>query len=126
MPYHHLTRAERHSLHCLRTADHSAAEIARVLERHPSTMYREVRRNASGPRFYGWNKAHAMYPRRRCGVRRRARQENARLMGQVCECLKGSWSPEQISGRLRRDFPKDTAMRISHMTVYRYVANDVN
>ena len=124
MPYHHLTRAERHSLHCLRIAGHSAAEIARVLERHPSTIYREWRRNASGPRCYGWSKAHTMYRRRRCGIRRRARRDHARLMGYVCEHLKGFWSQEQISGRLRRDFPKDTAMRISHMTVYRYVAND--
>jgi len=63
-----------------------------------------------------------MYRHRRCGVRRRARRENARLMGYVCERLKEFWSREQISGRLRLDFHKDTTMQISHMTAYRCVA----
>jgi IS30 family transposase len=29
-----------------------------------------------------------------------------------------SWSPEQISGRLRLDFPDDASMRVSHEAIY--------
>jgi IS30 family transposase len=30
-----------------------------------------------------------------------------------------SWSPEQISNRLRLDFPNDQSMRVSHEAIYR-------
>jgi IS30 family transposase len=32
--------------------------------------------------------------------------------------LKSLWSPEQIAGWLRRNFPEDPAMRISHEAIY--------
>jgi IS30 family transposase len=38
--------------------------------------------------------------------------------------LKRYWSPEQIAGRIRLDYPHDPTMRISWMTIYRYVRAD--
>ena len=32
--------------------------------------------------------------------------------------LKQRWSPEQISRRLKTDFPEDLSMRVSHETIY--------
>jgi len=41
----------------------------------------------------------------------------------LCELVAGKlredWSPEQISGWLKRRYPDEEAMRISHETIYR-------
>src|SRR3712207_9027551 len=37
----------------------------------------------------------------------------------VAEKLKADWSPEQISGWLKRKYPSDEAMYVSHETIYR-------
>jgi IS30 family transposase len=44
---------------------------------------------------------------------------NDRLRELVAEKLKKDWSPEQISGWLKRRYPDDEAMRVSHETIYR-------
>ncbi len=43
---------------------------------------------------------------------------NERLRERVEEGLKDKWSPQQISARLRLDFPDDPTMRVSHETIY--------
>ena len=37
----------------------------------------------------------------------------------VAQKLREDWSPEQISGWLKRQYPDDEAMRVSHETIYR-------
>jgi IS30 family transposase len=44
---------------------------------------------------------------------------NKRLRDVVAEKLKEDWSPEQISGWLKRQYPLDETMRVSHETIYR-------
>jgi IS30 family transposase len=44
---------------------------------------------------------------------------NDRLRDLVAEKLKEDWAPEQISGWLKREYPSDEAMHISHETIYR-------
>ena len=51
MNYTHLTQNERYQIYVLRKAGHSQREIARLLNRHPSTISRELARN-SGQRGY--------------------------------------------------------------------------
>ncbi len=43
MSYYQLTENERYQIYSLRKAGHSQAEIAELLERHPSTISRELR-----------------------------------------------------------------------------------
>src|SRR5207237_4106993 len=43
---------------------------------------------------------------------------NDPLRHRVEEGLKAMWSPQQISARLRLDFPEDSTMRVSHETIY--------
>ena len=45
MRYHQITSEERHTLATLRKQHRSVAEIATIMERHRSTMYRELNRN---------------------------------------------------------------------------------
>ena len=99
-------------------AGESNSEIARVLGRHRSTVGREIRAGG-GRRGY-----RALAAER--GARRRARRAKAgklasspRLLAEVEAGLERRWSPQQISRRLRIDYPDDPMMRISHETIYR-------
>lgn len=96
------------------------AAIARILERHPSTITRELQRNRA--RGSGWYQPLVAedYARAR---RRRTRchsQFTPAQWRQVRRLLEEWLSPEQISGYLRRLHH----FRISHETIYRYVRAD--
>ena len=45
--------------------------------------------------------------------------ENPLLAQLVAQKLKMDWSPQQISGWLKREFGDDRSMRVSHETIYR-------
>jgi IS30 family transposase len=99
-------------------AGESDGEIARALGRHRSTVGREIRRGG-GRRAY-----RALAAER--GAQRRARRpkpgklsRSPRLLAAVEAGLWARWSPEQISARLRLEYPDDREMRISHETIYR-------
>ena len=72
MNYTHLSQNERYQIHALRRISVSCAQIARELNRHRSSIARELRRNASA-RGYTPAKAHDKATARQC-ERRNARQ----------------------------------------------------
>jgi len=93
-------------------------QIAAGLGRAPSTVSREVRRNLSAPRAYRAFPAHA----RACGRARRARPRKlapgTRVRAQVVRLLGEQCSPGQIAGRLKRDYPGQPELQVSHETIY--------
>lgn len=119
MRYHQLTSEERYALSTLRKQGRSLAEIARALGRHRSTIGRELQRNARKDGGYRPFTASEVARGRRSRSRRNWHFTEAdwclvdQLLGEL-------WSPEQISGRLRRF----GVLTISHETIYRYVWND--
>ena len=92
--------------------------IARCLGRSPSTISREIARNG-GKQAYRATRAdkkaweRALRPKR-C---RLACSEQLRWL--VTQKLAMQWSPQQIAGWLRREYPGDPGMRISHEAIYR-------
>lgn len=96
----------------------SIREIARRLGRAASTVSREIRRHG-GTRWYraanadarAWRNARRPQP---CLLVRRPM-----LRAWVAEHLQLDWSPRQIAVGLRRSFPHDGSMRVSHETIYR-------
>ncbi|MBJ7579482.1 IS30 family transposase [Devosia sp. MC532] len=92
--------------------------IARSLGRSPSTISREIARNG-GPRAYRATRAdkqaweRALRPKQ-C---RLACSDGLRWL--VAQKLALQWSPEQVAGWLRREYPGDPTMRISHEAIYR-------
>ena len=58
MNYTHLTQAERYQIAILCKAGHDQIKIAQLMNRHPSTISRELRRNR-GQRGYRPKQAHA-------------------------------------------------------------------
>ena len=119
--YHQLTPGERYALSALRKQGFSQAEIARSLGRHRSTICREVRRNSRD----GTGRVYrpGIADEYACWRRSRSRR-NQRFVHKdwavVLTHLKDQWSPEQISGRLK----KDGRLRISHETIYRHIWRD--
>lgn len=94
----------------------SFTEIARRLGRAPSTIAREVTRNGGRDEYRAW---HA-HERARSRTRRpkRFKLSGGPLMREVTRRLMQLWSPQEISERLRLDFPNDPKMRVSHETIY--------
>jgi len=98
----------------------STREIAFVLGRSPSTISREVRRNAKDyDGAYRAEPAHsyAVARRRRS---RRGSQFDAQQLQLVDELVQQEWSPEQIAGRLK----EQALFSISHETIYRRIRRD--
>jgi IS30 family transposase len=96
------------------------AQIARQLGRHRSTIGRELKRNSS--RWDG-NYRPSKAIERTTGRRSRSRRNQrftADDLHRVEALLRQQWSPEQVSGFLRRE----QLLRISHETIYRHVWHD--
>lgn len=120
MTYHQLTQEERYCITALLISGHSCADIARSLGRHPSTVSRELRRNATHhDGKYRAEKAHSYAVARRRRCRRRA-HFSATEMATVARLIRRKWSAEQIAGVLR----KRGTLRISHETIYRRIRWD--
>ena len=114
MVYRQLSTEERYQIAALRQQGLHAASIARALGRHPSTIGREVKRNATPfDRAYRPNMAVEMTNGRRRRSRRNARYSPAEFAA-IAELLRQDWSPAQIVGRYRRE----GRPVMSHETIY--------
>jgi len=122
MSYTHLSREERQSIHRWRVEGRTLGEIASLLVRARSTIYREIRRNACGPNSYVAARAHTKYRRRIRWKRRRPKSDDKVMMKMVDRRLARFWSPEQIAKRLRLPVCPSSPIRwISFSTIYRYI-----
>lgn len=115
MDYTHLTLEERYQIFALKRAGHSQAAIAGIIERSPSTVSRELRRNL-GQRGYRAAQAHRMACRRALTARRRHRI-TARQWRGVAALIRQDWSPAQIADRAQFE---DT-LAISHESIYQFI-----
>jgi IS30 family transposase len=113
-----LTFVEREEISRGIAAGRSARRIAVGLGRAPSTVTREIDRHGgrSGYRAaeadeQAWQHA------RRPQICKLARDRTLRQL--VASKLAADWSPEQIAGWLKAEFPADQTMRVSHETIYR-------
>ena len=110
MNYTHLTQEERYQIYALKRAGHGQSEIAGVLNRSPSTISRELRRNG-GERGYRPKQAHGLARERQASNARQIDEATWRIAQAK---LREDWSPEQISHHVA----------ISHETVYQRIYAD--
>src|SRR5215471_5306933 len=114
----HLRLAEREEISRGLVAGWSLRRIAQELKRSAATISREVKRNGGREAY----RATAADERAWETARRPKRCRLAvrpRLAGAVARRLKRNWSPRQIAQRLKRDYPHDARMHVSHETIYR-------
>lgn len=95
-------------------------EIARELNVDPSTITSEIKRNSNGD--YNCMVADAMAKARRAKSNMLKRKiYSQKLKWYVLRKLVRRWTPEDISNRLKLDFPYNKNMRISHETIYKWI-----
>ena len=116
--YQQLQYDERIAIASYRAQGLGIRLIARLLSRAASTISREIVRNAPSGQ-YSCTFAQKRRNRRRvyCRAQPKLHLTNA-LFAQVCQLLRCKWSPEQIAIPLRRHFPDDSSLRVSHETIY--------
>jgi IS30 family transposase len=112
-----LTLAEREEISRGIVAEQSIREIARVLGRAPSTVSREVRRNGGYARYRAVEADKSAWDRGRRPKRCKLAL-NWQLARLVAAKLKMNWSPEQIAGWLKAEYPRDEQYHVSHETIY--------
>jgi IS30 family transposase len=116
----HLSLVEREEISRGIAAGLSARSIAGRLDRPSSTVSREIGRNGGRDAYRALAADAAAFDRaRRPKVSKLA--ANAELAGVVAAKLDDDWSPQQIAQWLRREYPRDAAMRVSHESIYRDV-----
>jgi IS30 family transposase len=113
--YEHLSAEERNMIHRQTNVRLSVRAIARTLNRAPSTIAREVRRNGGRDSYDAAAAGRNAQARVRRGPRKLV--WGSALMDHVVEQLHGGWSPEQIAGRLRSMHPDSPEARVSHETI---------
>ena len=124
MSHTHFTLKERYVIYHLVLAKFSYREIGRRLQRHHTSISREVKRNGSvwGP--YLDHPAQARADQRKHKARHYRKQSCEKLVSRVTELVQQEWSPETIAGRLKQDYPDDPTMHMSPEGIYRWVYND--
>src|SRR3990167_6780843 len=107
MMKHHnkLTPQERGKIGLLKAKSMSLRDIAKYLKRSVSTISDELIRNSSwdnGEYTYEAISAQAKYENRKSKAGEREPLKNKEIYRYVIDKLRSGWSPEQISGRLKR------------------------
>lgn len=116
----HLTFEERQFLYRLRRKGKSNTEIAELMGRDRSTIYRELDRNA-GQRGYRPQQAQRLADTRRLASRRPHKMDDPDVHHYVQDRIEKLWSPDQIAGRVRGDFPRSPVRWLSRQTIYDWI-----
>ena len=116
-----LSLGEREEIAVGLAAGDSPAVIAARLGRDRSTVSREIGRNSGSRGVYRAVVAQARAEERAARPKTAKLAGNERLREWVQARLEEHWSPEQVSVLLRREFPDDAEMRVSHETIYQSV-----
>ncbi len=117
--YKHLSSEERDKIAVLRARGCSYGSIARAIDRDKTTVFRELNRNRSPVyNVYLPHKADKRAKDRKSGSGKRPRLKNRIIRRYVIAKLKLGWSPEQISGMIRKKYPERS---VSYEAIYQYI-----
>jgi IS30 family transposase len=113
-----LTLAEREDISRGIASGCAMRVVAQRLRRAPSTVSREIARHGGSPQYrantadqQAWQSALRPKP---CLL-----ATHSELQQAVASKLMQDWSPQQISGSLKMEYPNDESLRVSHETIYR-------
>ena len=113
-----LTLSEREEISRSLATDQSVRAIAFQLNRSPSTISREINRNGGYARYRAIQADQSAWDRARRPKRCKLAC-NRPLSRTVAVKLRLNWSPQQIAGWLKREYPGDEHNNVSHETIYR-------
>jgi len=120
MAHKQLTLEKRYEIKAYMQSGFSKSYIAQQLKVHKSTITRELKRNRVRSGY------HAMTAQKKAMVRKKNARKHIRfteeIQSKVRALLLLDFSPEQISGRLK----KETNISISHERIYQYIRENRN
>ena len=122
MPYQHITSTQRNNLSLLLHTKTKKKDIAKLLNKDRSTVYRELKRNATENKVgYSARSAKRQTKERRISANSRFRKidNNKALKQEITRKLKRYWSPEQIAGRLKQENGHKTV--IGKDAIYKFI-----
>jgi len=118
--YHHLTYEDRCQIYALNRSGLTQCAIATQLSVHPSTVGRELKRN-KGKRGYRYKQAQDLASSRKKRASSSPHKMTNKLVSTIEKKLcEYQWSPEQISGWLKRNMKTS----VSHERIYQHIWND--
>jgi len=127
MPYKHITPDERNELSALLSAKIRQNRIAELLNKTPSAISQELKRNPADTKTgYAAKVAKENVKARRIKANKRFRkiENNQWLRRYIVRKIKYKyWSPEQIAGRIKRKWPNDKSRHIGKDSIYKYIYN---
>jgi IS30 family transposase len=118
--YRQFSVEERCEIARRRTAGESIRQIAAAMDRQPSSVSRELKRNSGATVGYKPSYANEQAKARRWRGSRMLR--DPQLQALVLARLATGWSPQQIAGRFAREQGR---VVISHETIYRFIAAQI-
>ena len=119
--YRHLSEYERDSIESCLRAGVCKSEIARRIGRDRSTIGREISKCNFGKSCYDSRKANQIAVAKASIPRSPRKLLKADLWEYVYSHIKKRLSPEQISGRLKMEYPMDESMQVSNEAIYQFV-----
>lgn len=119
--FNHLSKNERDQISYLRAQGLSRSEIARRLDRHKSTIAREIKRNSTKKSNYFSISAQEKSEKRWRMSHKRQRLKCPTIKSYVIKRIKLGWSPDLIAGRLKLEIE---SLSISHESIYQYIYNE--
>jgi len=127
MSHTHITSFQRNELSALLRAGLTQKKVAELLNKTPSAICQELQRNPANT-IMGYDAGIAKKKTTERRVRANARfkkiENNEWLRKYIIRKIKINWSPEQISGRLKIDYPNDGNRIIGKDSIYKYIYNE--
>lgn len=120
MRYLHFSKSERLELSILLKKGYSIRDIAQALGRNPSSVSREIKNNSVKGRYDPLKAGHKAYWKRwKSKYQGMKVRENPEIERYVHEKAQLYWSPEKISGRLKRETQGRLSVKTD--TIYKYL-----
>ena len=127
MSYNHITSFQRNEISALLRAGLKQNKIAELLEKTPSAICQELKRNPADNKT-GYDariaKEKTKGRRIRANERFKKAENNEWIRRYIVRNTKKYWSPEQISGRIKRKWPDDRSRHIGKDSIYEYLYNE--
>ena len=123
MSYKHISSSQRNELSALLRVKTKQKDIARLLKKDRTTIWREQKRNQNKNKKYHAGIAKEKTTIRQLEAHRQQRKiENSQwLRSYITRKIKKRWSPEQVSGRIKKLWPDKKERHIGKDSIYKYI-----
>ena len=122
--YQHLSSEERDLISGYLSEGKNKTEIAKILDRSPSTISREINRNSlhKYTNIYYPITAHKTAEKRKLKSRQKERIKNPKVREIISAKIRIGWTPEQIAGHINKNYP----FKANYESIYLYLYNDAD